>query len=242
MLEFKEDIYSGITIDRDSINKDSFLSDLKELIDSAKEVSKSLIWLTLGSSDGAKIAIALDLGFQFNSCSKSELVLVLTLQEVYVPFMPTHTVGVGGIVIDDNKILMIQDRLKLHRSIYKLPGGMLDAGSSLEESVIREVYEETGIKTKLEKMVALLNSHPYRLNKSNTYYIFKLKALNLDINIIDTDEIAFALWYDLDEFFVNESIGEFQKGLVKSALEDKGLNKVEHKDYFGDKDFVELYL
>ncbi len=38
--------------------------------------------------------------------------------------MPTHTVGVGGIVVADNKILMIQDKHKSHRFIYKLPGGM----------------------------------------------------------------------------------------------------------------------
>ena len=112
MLEFQEDIYNGITVNRASINRDIFFVDLKELISFATEAKKSLIWLTLSSSDGTKIAEALELGFQFNSCSESELVLVLKLQDVDVPFMPTHTVGVGGIVIADNKILMIQDKLK----------------------------------------------------------------------------------------------------------------------------------
>jgi len=242
LLEFKEDIYSGITIDNTSINNSNFFSDLKELIESAKEANKSLVWLTLSSKDGAKITTALDLGFQFNSCSESELVLVLKLQEVYVPFMPTHTVGVGGIVVSNNKILMIQDKLKSHRSIYKLPGGMLDVGSSLEASVVREVYEETGIKTKLEKMVAVLNAHPYRLNKSNTYYVFKLKPLNFDINIIDTNEIALALWYDLEKFFADEQIGDFQKELVKSALSTNGLKRLDASVYFDGKDFAELYL
>ena len=241
MLEFKEDIFNGLTIDASSIKNSTFSSDLKELIVSAKGSDKNLIWLTLSSKDGSSIATALDLEFQFHSCSESELVLILKLKDVYIPFMPTHTVGVGGIVVNNNKILMIQDRLKSHSSIYKLPGGMLDLGDSLEESVIREVYEETGIKTKLEKMVAVLNAHPYRFNKTNSYYLFKLKPINLDINIIDTDEIALALWYDLDKFFVDEKIGEFQKELVKSALEDKGLHKVEHKEHFNDKDFVELY-
>ena len=242
MLEFKEDIYSGITIDRASINNSNFFSDLKELIEFAKEANKSLVWLTLSSKDGAEIATALDLGFQFNSCSESELVLVLKLQDVYVPFMPTHTVGVGGIVIADSKILMIQDKLKSHRSIYKLPGGMLDTGSSLEESIIREVYEETGIKTKLEKMVTVLNAHPYRLNKSNTYYVFKLKPINFDINIIDTNEIALALWYDLEKFFADDRIGDFQKELVKNALSNEGLKSLDASVYFDGKDFAELYL
>ena len=242
MLEFKEDIYNGITVNRNSIKQDSFYDDLKELIRFSSGANKSLIWLTLSSKDGAKIATALDLGFQFNSCSEAELILVLKLQDVYVPFMPTHTVGVGGIVIADSKILMIQDKLKSHRSIYKLPGGMVDTGSSLEESVIREVYEETGIKTELEKMVAILNTHPYRFDKSNTYYLFKLKPLNFNINIIDINEIALALWYDLDDFFADKKIGDFQKELVKSALSTDGLKRLDASIYFDNKDFAELYL
>lgn len=242
MLQFQEDVYNGITINRTSINTDSFEIDLKELISFANGENKSLIWLTLNSKDGTKIAIALDLGFKFNTCNESELVLVLKLQDVYVPFMPTHTVGVGGIVIAENKILMIQEKIKSHHSIYKLPGGMLDLGSSLEESVIREVYEETGIKTELDKMVSVFNSHPYRFDKSNTYYTFKLKPLNFNINIIDTNEIALALWYDLDEFFANKKIGDFQKDLVKSALNNNGLKKLDASRYFDGKDFAELYL
>jgi len=241
LLEFKEDIYNGITVSQIS-NKESFLSDLKELIAFANKSNKNLIWLNLSSKDGTKIADALNLGFQFHSCSESELVLVLKLKEVYIPFMPTHTVGVGGIVISDNKILMIQERIKSHRSIYKLPGGTVENGTSLEESVVREVYEETGIKTEVKKMVAVLNAHPYRFNKSNTYYLFKLKPLNFDINIIDTNEIALALWYDLDKFFADEKMGEFQKELVKSALSKDGLKKIEKGDYFDGKEFAELYI
>ncbi len=83
MLEFQEDVYNGITISKSSINKDNFSADLKELTVFANVANKSLIWLTLNAKEGAKIATALDLGFQFNSCSESELVLVLKLQDVY---------------------------------------------------------------------------------------------------------------------------------------------------------------
>ncbi len=242
MLNFIEDSYNGITIDRESIISSKFIEDLKELVEFAKDDGKNLIWLTLNSKDGTKIANALNLGFKFHNCSEDELVLVLKLRDVYVPFMPTHTAGVGAVVIANNKLLMVQEKIKSHRSIYKIPGGMVDLGSSLEDSVIREVYEETGIKTELEKMVALVNDHPYRFNKANTYYVFKLKALNFDINIIDTDEIALALWYDLNEFFANEKIGDFQKRIVQSALSDSGFKKLDGSSYFNGKDFVELYL
>ena len=241
MLDFKEDIFNGLTI-KNTANSKSFALELQELIEFAISKDKNLIWLTLSSKDGDKIAIALEFGFVFHSCSQSELVLVLKLKDVFVPFMPTHTVGVGGIVIANNKILLIKEKLKSHRSKYKIPGGMVEPGSSLEESVIREVYEETGIKCECEKMVALLNAHPYRFNKSNTYYIFKLKPLNFDINIIDTDEIELAIWYDLEAFFADDKIGNFQNNLVKRALSNNGLYKLDANRYFDGKGFAELYL
>ncbi len=242
MLEFQEDSYNGITINRGSIVQEKFTSDLKELIVFAKRAKRNLIWLTLTKSEGAAIASALDFGFVFHSCSESELVLVLKLKDVFVPFMPTHTVGVGGIVIANSKILLIQERIKSHHSLYKIPGGTVEQGASLEESVIREVYEETGIKSEVENLVALLHAHPYRFNKANSYYAFKLKPLSFEIDIKDTNEIALALWYDLDRFFLNEKISSFQKELVRSALEGNGLRKTKSSNYFKQKDFIELYL
>ena len=241
MLEFIEDIFNGITI-KAPIKSSNFALELKEIIAFAKEAKKNLIWLTLTKKEGAAISTALDLGFIFHSCNKGELVLVLKLKDVFVPFIPTHTVGVGGVVVTDGKILVIQEQIKSHRTIYKLPGGMVELSSSLEKSVVREVYEETGIKTKLEKMVGVLNTHPYRFGKSNCYFVFKLTPLNFDINIIDKDEIAQALWLDLDEFFTNKEISTFQKEVVKSAIDGKGLSKVASSDYFENKEFVELYL
>ena len=64
----------------------------------------------------------------------------------------------------------------------------------------------------------------------------------MDINIIDTNEIALAIWYDLDEFFADEKIGGFQKELVKSALSYNGLKRLDASIYFDGKEFAELYL
>ena len=56
-----------------------------------------------------------------------------------------HFIGVGGIVIHDNKVLLV--KLNYGRAANKfwlIPGGFLESGETLIEGVKREVYEETG--------------------------------------------------------------------------------------------------
>jgi 8-oxo-dGTP diphosphatase len=55
-------------------------------------------------------------------------------------------VGVGVIVIRDNKVLLGK-RLNAHGNhTYNFPGGHLEFGESIETCAKREVFEETGLK------------------------------------------------------------------------------------------------
>jgi len=242
LLSYTSDIFNGITIDSASINSANFKRDLTKLLQSSQD--KNIIWLELNESQGEEIADALSLGFKFHSCKGDTLILIFSVKsDVFIPFLPTHTVGVGAVVINDkNQILLVQERLKNNYSIYKIPGGMLDNASSLENSVIREVYEETGIKCKLLSLIAVLNTHPYRFEKSNSYYVFRLKPLSSKIDIIDTAEIEHALWCNLDSFFENKQISQFQKEIVKKAITTKGLVKQKNSLLTKPKKISELYL
>jgi ADP-ribose pyrophosphatase YjhB (NUDIX family) len=213
------------------------MHDLKELLNYNRD--KNIIWLTLNKNQGKEIEIALNIGFCFHSCKKDTLTLTYTNKDIYIPFIPTHTVGVGAIVINKNKILLVQD--KINKRI-KIPGGMLDIGSSLEDTVLREVYEETGIKCKLITLLAILNTNPYRFENSNSYYIFKLKPLNTNITIADTNEIEKAYWCDIEHFFNNKNISEFQKIVVKKALNSNGLTKINTTKLWQNKQIAELYI
>jgi 8-oxo-dGTP diphosphatase len=57
-------------------------------------------------------------------------------------------VGVGVMIIKDNKVLLGK-RIGSHGSgSYGWAGGHLEFGESLEECAVREVFEETGVKIK----------------------------------------------------------------------------------------------
>ncbi len=245
MLKVKEDLYNGLIIETDSIEDsvDEFKASLIVLQKEAKEEGKNLLWLELASQQGQHIALALELGFEFHNCEAKRTTLTYQVKkDAYIPVSPSHTIGVGAVVInDENELLMVRDRIHNNHSIYKLPGGMVEHADKLSDGVIREVWEETGIEAKLIKMVSVLNSYPYRFNKSNMYIVFQLEALTTEINVIDTHEIEEAIWMPLEEFFLHEEMSMFQKTLVYSALENEGLNLLENDKFFSSKQHVEVY-
>ena len=53
--------------------------------------------------------------------------------------------SVRGIIIKDGKIAMMHS---IKYNYYKLPGGGIEAGESYEETLIREVREESGLIVK----------------------------------------------------------------------------------------------
>lgn len=54
-------------------------------------------------------------------------------------------VGVGAIVEDDGKVLLVERGQAPLEGSWSLPGGVVEAGESLKDAVRREVKEETGL-------------------------------------------------------------------------------------------------
>lgn len=58
-------------------------------------------------------------------------------------------VRVGAIIVKDNKILMVGNE---RSDYYYSVGGRIKIGESAEEAIIREVYEETGVHMKVDRL------------------------------------------------------------------------------------------
>lgn len=63
-------------------------------------------------------------------------------------------IRVTGILIERGKILIVKQRVTAGRA-WSLPGGRLENGETLEEGVLREVFEETGLHASVLKLLYL---------------------------------------------------------------------------------------
>jgi len=57
-------------------------------------------------------------------------------------------VGVGGVVIQGDRVLLIRRGSEPLKGEWSIPGGMLELGEGLKEGVEREILEETGLKVR----------------------------------------------------------------------------------------------
>ncbi len=83
----------------------------------------------------------------------------------------TPKVDVRGVVFQDDKILLVQERSD---GFWTLPGGWADVGDSPADAVVREIREEAGYETRAIKLLALLDrnrhNHPPHIN--HIYKVF----------------------------------------------------------------------
>jgi len=83
----------------------------------------------------------------------------------------TPKVDVRGVVFRDDTILLVKERSD---GGWTLPGGWADVGDSPGEAVVREVFEESGYRTRAVKLLAFYdrNKHPHPPHPFHIYKAF----------------------------------------------------------------------
>lgn len=81
----------------------------------------------------------------------------------------TPKVDVRGAVVQDGKILLIQERADGN---WAMPGGWADLGDSPRSVAEREVWEESGFRVKAEKVVAVIDAN--RIEPMEFYHAYKI--------------------------------------------------------------------
>jgi 8-oxo-dGTP diphosphatase len=66
-------------------------------------------------------------------------------------------VGVGGVVIDDGRALLIRRGSEPLRGEWSIPGGSLELGESLQEGVARELLEECGLEVRVLELIEVFD-------------------------------------------------------------------------------------
>jgi len=63
----------------------------------------------------------------------------------------------GCIVLNDNGEILLQKRRDCGK--WGFPGGVVELGESLEEAAVREVFEESGLKVKIDSLFGVYSKY-----------------------------------------------------------------------------------
>lgn len=81
------------------------------------------------------------------------------------PGYATPKVDVRGAVVADGKILLVKER---DDGRWAMPGGWADVGDLPSETVVREVWEETGLRVVASKLIGLFDAN--RVGEPLSFY------------------------------------------------------------------------
>jgi len=220
--------FRGVVVEPDALPGDSELFEVQLRLSLERWAREGyrVAWLEVPIDRAALIPKATALGFVFHHSHPDRLMLTRRLQAgATIPLYATHYIGAGGLVINEvHELLVVWERVHRHhhRKYYKLPGGALKPGEHLIDGVMREVREETGIETRFEALMGFRHWHGYRYDKSDIYFICRLRPVTTDIQVQES-EIAEAKWMPIDDYLTSEYVGTFNRQMVKAAASGRGL-------------------
>lgn len=204
-----------------------------------------VIWLELPASHAALITPALNLGFSYHHCHGEQLMLVKKLQpDSYVPLAATHSIGVGGLVWSPaGEVLMVRELALPGQKpgYFKLPGGMVEPKEHLALAVVREVLEETGVHATFQSVLGMRHHHRGQFGASNLYIVCELQAQTTAITAAE-NEIAEVRWFAPEVYLQDVNASEYNKLLLKSALNHTGMVRHQVAGYQQTAAEYEIFL
>lgn len=120
---------------------------------------------------------------------------------------------VDGIIFKKNSVLLIKRKNDPFKDQWALPGGFVEYNEKTEDAVVREIYEETGLKTSVVKLLGVY-SDPSRDPRGHTVSVIYILK-NLDDKLCAGDDAILAKFFNLDDL---PKLAFDHKKIIKDAI------------------------
>lgn len=138
-------------------------------------------------------------------------------------------VGVGGVVVQHDRALLVRRATPPLLGQWSIPGGMLELGEKLREGVVREIEEETGLKVEPTEVLDVFDSIITDAEGKTQYHYVLVDYLCL-VNggepraASDVSEVRWATLEEVLGLGMREmTVGVIRKGLTRART-------VQHSD------------
>ena len=141
----------------------------------------------------------------------------------------TPKVDVRGVVFREGQILLVREA---HDGRWTPPGGWADPNESLSESVTREVFEETGFKTRAVKLLAVFDRSKHGHLPLHPFHVYKCFVLCE----IESGEPRTSVETLEVQFFPEDGIPELSQGRVTAGQIRRCFEHLRNPDWPTDFD------
>lgn len=127
----------------------------------------------------------------------------------------------GGVVINDNNEVLLQLRSDTHT--WGIPGGTLDPGEDIADCVVREIYEETGVKVIPERITSVLAGKDFLHTYPNGDQVaiisvaFRCRPIDGEPKVNDEESLAIR-YFSFDA--LPDSVIPRHRLMIEKALEN----------------------
>lgn len=133
------------------------------------------------------------------------------------------SIGVGGLLMQGDKVLLVQRGENPGLGRWTIPGGYVEEDETPDLAVAREVMEETALRVRAVELLALRNT--LRDNDQNAYYVFRLALAGPAEITIDGHETVRAGFYAPPEFDSLGDVAPFSRWIAEHHA-DAGLRRI----------------
>jgi ADP-ribose pyrophosphatase YjhB (NUDIX family) len=142
-----------------------------------------------------------------------------------------HEIAVSGVVLLDNKALLVRSMLEENEGEWAMPGGYVKSKETIDDAIKREILEEIGIQPALEGLIAVRNKVSETEEENEVCFIFLLRAAD-DKAFPDGKEVDAAQYVSLAELDAVRNLNTLSKKVITSTLkrETQVLRLHQHPD------------
>ena len=135
--------------------------------------------------------------------------------------------AVAGLIIDEEgKWLVVKKKYSGLKGMWSLPAGFVNAGETVDQAVVREVKEETGLHTVIKGIVGV-RSGVIQHDISDNMMIFLLENKGISSIDMEEKELCDVQWKSPQQLVTDDKTSVMVHEMINRMVSQKELHMIE---------------